>query len=180
MGLGAGRDSGQQLTDAQGPQGQVLGRHQGVLVEQGNLGAAKAHVHDGRAFLNDLVKLRRLGGDGLVADKALLRVADDPNLQPGAHADLVQDDLVVLGLPHGAGGVGPVALHLVPVHGFYKIFQNLAHFLHQVVTDLALAVCLFTQGDHVADVIHAPHAVFPRYLIDAQLQLKGAHIDCRK
>ena len=56
---------------------------------------AKTYIHDGCTLLDDLVKLTAFGGNGLVADKALFRVADNVHFQPCAHPDLVQDNLAV-------------------------------------------------------------------------------------
>ena len=53
--------------DPEGAQEQVRGRHQRVLVEEGELDAAAADVDDGRAGLDRPLEVLALGRDGLVA-----------------------------------------------------------------------------------------------------------------
>ena len=66
------RDVCQKAAHTQGTEREVLGGHQGILVKEGQLGAAESNIHNGRPFLYDLIKFTGLGSNGLIADKTLL------------------------------------------------------------------------------------------------------------
>ena len=112
---------GNQFPQAQHAEGQILGGNQGILIKERGLHASKSHIHNCRTPLDVLLELRVLRRNGLVADETLLGVADDLYIDPGPHPELFQDNLAVSGLPHGAGGISPVLLHLVLFHDPYKV-----------------------------------------------------------
>ena len=78
-----------QLPQAEHAKRQVLGGNQCILIEQGCLHASKAHVHDRGSALDVFLEFCILGCDRLVADKTLLRVADDLYIHTGPHAELL-------------------------------------------------------------------------------------------
>ena len=74
---------GDQFPEAQHAKRQVLCGNQCILVKQGCLHASKAHIHDCRAALDIFLELRVLCRNGFVADKTLLRIADDLYINSG-------------------------------------------------------------------------------------------------
>ena len=110
-----------QLPQAQHTERQVLGGNQRVFIKQGCLHASKTNIHDGSSALDVFLEFRILCSDRLVADKTLLRVADDLYVHTGPDPELFQHDLTVSCLPHGAGRISPVFLHLILLHDLHKI-----------------------------------------------------------
>ena len=62
----------QALPDTQASHLEILGRHQRVLVKQGNLYISSADLNDSSSLLDDLCKCRFLGRQGFITVKPLL------------------------------------------------------------------------------------------------------------
>ena len=150
--------------------------HQTILIKQRNLLTSKTNVGNGGSFLNNFLKFHRLHSNGFIAEKALFGIADNSNLDSCPHPYLVQHNLFVFGLPHGAGGIGSVCLNLVCLHHLGKLSQNPAHFVHQSIADLSGSVCVLSQRNHVTQMINLLQLILGRHLINTKLQFKRAYI----
>ena len=104
-------------------------------------------------------------------------IADDLDLNTGSHTDLIQNNLTVSGLPHGACAVSPVVRGLIAFHDSGKISQSLTELLHLFIADFSVMVGISSQGYHMAHMIQLSDFIFAGNLIDSHFQLKGAHVN---
>ena len=161
-------------------QRKVLGRHQGILVKQGQLHAAESHIHNSGSLLDNRIKLLIFGRNGLIAQKTLLRIADQFYINPRPHLDLIKNNGIIFRVTESAGSVRLVTLYLIPFHEIGKIFQHLAKLIHQFIADLSFAVGIPAKSNHMADMVNGTDTIFTGNFINSKLRLKGAYRDCCK
>ena len=155
----------------------VLGRHQHILVKQGDLDASASHFNNRGPLFYDLQKILFYGRNGFVAQESLLRIAQDMHLDSCILIDLSQNDLGVSRLPKSAGGAGPVVVHLVFLHDPLKIIQHAAQLLHQLIADLSPGVCVLSQLHAVIHMVQGFQAILPGYLENLHGHIVGTHVN---
>ncbi len=107
---------GQVLPHADRPEGVGPGVDGLAAAQEGDVGAAAAHLDEERVPARErLVVLERLA-DRDVAQAVLLGAVDDLHVDPGAQAHAVEEGVAVDGLAHRARGDRPVPDDAVGVH----------------------------------------------------------------
>ena len=164
----------------QNPQPHILGGNKSIVIKQGNLDAAPSNIQNGRAVFDNPLKPLSLKGNGLIIQKALLRIAQNVNMYPCPLLDLVKKNGAVSGFPDGAGSISLIFLHPVGLHNIRKLSQNPAELIHSLIGKSSHPVGFRSHIDAVADMVNLLHAPCSRNLKNFHGKFIGACINGRK
>ena len=170
-------DPRQALPHTQAAQLHILRGDQVILVKKGNLDAAAADVQDGGSLFDNLLECIALGGDSLVSQKTLLRVAQNIDPDTGALINGFQHDHGIGRLPDGAGAESPVIAHLIALHDFRKVFHDGAQLVDQLRRNPACGIGGLAQLQAMGHPVNGMNAVSSGKLKDLQTDVVRSDLD---
>ena len=168
------------FTHTQASHFQALGGHQRVLIKQGNLKTSSTHIQNRGSFLNHFLEAILNGGNGLVSQEVLLRIAQNLHAEACPLENLFNDDNRVSQLTECTGGTGTVLGGSKFRHHALKISQDLTDRIHRIHIQCSAGISSCSNLQAVTDIIDFPKSDFLGQFKNFHADLIGADVYRRK
>ena len=148
------------------------------FVKNRDLNTSSVQIDDSGSLADHVLEASRNGGNRLVAQEPLLRVAQNPDIQSCRLADLAQNEQIIFRLADRARRNRAVTIHLIGVHDLPKIRQDITELIDHFKADPSGGKRIMAKLNLVRYLIDTMNTVFPGDFKNLKRNLIASDVDC--